>query len=181
MDIIKLVFPNRKYEQNALEFIHEFLQYKSKINGSGGLDSYINNYDGWLEKIKNDLDYENIKPSRVLANTFFAIRMNDNKIIGMINIRHKLNDYLLKNSGHIGYCVRPTERLKGYATIMLKLGIIKCDELNIKNVLVTCDKKNIGSAKTIQKNGGILENEITDSNLAEVVQRYWINVKDNIK
>ena len=76
------------------------------------MDSHLDNYDGWLKKLENDLDYNNIKPDRVPANTYFAIREKDNKIIGMINIRHKLNDYLLERGGHIGYGVRPTERKK---------------------------------------------------------------------
>ena len=38
-----------------------------------------------------------------------------------------------------------------------------------------CDKTNIGSAKAIQNNGGILENEIYVDN--ELIQRYWISLK----
>ena len=104
-----------------------------------------------------------------------AVRESDNKIIGMINIRHYLNDYLMGQSGHIGYGVRPNERQKGYATKMLELGLEKCIELGIDKVLVICDKTNIGSAKTIEKNNGKLENEgINDAGVP--VLRYWVKL-----
>jgi predicted acetyltransferase len=40
--------------------------------------------------------------------------------------------------------------------------------------LITCDKNNIGSAKTIIKNGGVLENEVMED--GEITQRYWIDI-----
>jgi predicted acetyltransferase len=180
MKDVELVEPTKEYEAQSFEYIEEFRSNNSNINGSGGLDRY-NNYDEWLKKLESDLDFDNIKPERVPANTYFLLRHADNKIIGMINIRHRLNDYLLKKGGHVGYGIRPTERQKGYATKLLHLGLLKCMDLGIEKVLVTCDKANIGSAKTIQNNGGILENEILDSELGEIVQRYWINVKDTLK
>ena len=113
-------------------------------------------------------------PSGALGvNTYLAID-ETNKLVGMIDIRHKLNEYLLNYGGHIGYSVRKSERRKGYATEMLKLALEKCKELNIKRVLITCDKNNIASACTILKNGGEFENEIIDGH--EVTQRYWINL-----
>ena len=99
--------------------------------------------------------------------------MIDSKIVGTINIRYKLNDYLLRIGGHIGYGIRPSERCKGYATKMLALALEKCRELGIDKALVTCDKDNLGSAKTIINNGGVLENEYTESD-GNIVQRYWI-------
>ena len=92
-----------------------------------------------------------------------------------MQIRHFLNERLLNYGGHIGDSVRPSERRKGYATEQIRLALEKCKELGIDNVLMDCDKSNIGSAKSIQKNGGILENEIYLEN--ELVQRYWISLK----
>ena len=131
MNKLVLAFPNATYKNDAINFIHEFKNYNSKINGTGALDSFIDNYDGWLLKLANDLDYTNIKSDRVPANTYFSIRKTDGKIVGMVNIRHKLNDYLLEKGGHIGFCVRPTERQKGYATEILFLGLNRCRELGI--------------------------------------------------
>jgi predicted acetyltransferase len=170
---LKLIFPSKEYEKKAFEYVQEFIGFNSEINGTGGLDRY-DNYDEWLLKVKRDLDLPNIPEGRVPANTYFFVRTSDDKIIGMINIRHKLNEFLFNEGGHIGYSIRPTERKKGHATLMLKLGLEKCKELNLNKVLITCDKINAASAKVIQNNNGILENEVYSETFSEVIQRYWI-------
>lgn len=78
--------------------------------------------------------------------------------------------------GNIGYSIRPTERFKGYGTLILKLGLEKCKELNIDKVLITCNKSNVGSYKVIEKNDGILENEFFCEAYNEIVKRYWIHI-----
>ena len=180
MEKLKYIRPTKEYEKEALEYIREFIDYNSKTNGSGKLDEYINNYDGWLENlesIRNIKDDTNSVPSE----TFMLIRESDNKLIGMTNIRLKLNDKLQTRGGHIGYGVRPTERRKGYNSYQFYLALEFCKEKGIDRVLMTCDKKNIDSAKTIENNGGILENEIPDSKDSSItVQRYWIDVDDTI-
>ena len=93
------------------------------------------------------------------------------KIIGAISIRHYLNGNLLNTGGHIGYGIRPSERKKGYAKTMLKMALEKCIELDMKRILITCDKTNIGSAKTILANGGTLENQVAEDD-GNVVQSY---------
>lgn len=175
MSDFRLIYPCKEHENEAHEYIKELVEYKSEINGTGGLQRY-DNYDEWLLKVKGDLDISNILDGRVPASTYFFIRTSDNKIIGMINIRHKLNEFLLNEGGHIGYSVRPTERNKGYATLMLGLGLQKCRELNLNKVLITCNKTNIASAKVIQNNNGILENEVFSQTFSEIIQRYWINL-----
>ena len=109
--------------------------------------------------------------------TYFLLDVDRNRLLGAINIRHYLNDYLLKFGGHIGDGIRPSERGKGYATEMVRLALIECKKLGIDKVLMVCDKSNIASAKTIIKNGGVLENEIIDEN-NKVNQRYWITLKE---
>ena len=107
--------------------------------------------------------------------TFFLLDEERNILLGAVNIRHYLNDYLLKYGGHIGDGIRPSERNKGYATEMIRLALQECVKLGIRKVLIICDKSNIASAKTIIKNGGILENEIVDEK-GRIEQRYWINI-----
>ncbi|MBW5448089.1 GNAT family N-acetyltransferase [Cohnella sp. CFH 77786] len=89
-------------------------------------------------------------------------------------MRHRLNEKLLEIGGHIGYGIRPSERRKGYATEILKQALSKAKDLGISEALVTCDKENIGSAKTIIKNGGLLGSEAVVNGTA--IQRYWIKV-----
>ena len=100
--------------------------------------------------------------------------MKQKRIIGVITIRHTLNDWYLKYGGQIGYTIRPSERNKGYATMLLKEGLKVCKNLNFKKVLLCCDKKNIYSAKTITNNNGILENEVQNDFNGKIIQRYWI-------
>ncbi|MFQ7234951.1 MAG: GNAT family N-acetyltransferase, partial [Enterococcus hulanensis] len=113
----------------------------------------------------------------VVSTTLLAIRKKDQKIIGTIDIRHELNEFLLEFGGHIGFGVRPSERGKGYASEMLRLGLDYCKILGLEKVMVACYKENIASARTIRKNGGVLEREFSHDDGKEV-QVYWINLSD---
>ena len=104
--------------------------------------------------------------------TFFCLDEERNIFVGAVNIRHRLNESLLLNGGHIGDGVRPSERRKGVATRMIALALEECKKLGISEVLMVCDRDNIGSAKSIIKNGGVLENEVEVDGTVE--QRYWI-------
>ena len=172
---LELIFPTKEYKKEVEEYLQEFLDNgENKIAGDGGLDR-IRDFDRWLEKVQNDLSVDTIDKDRIPATLYLTIRKSDRKIVGNLQIRHFLNEKLLNYGGHIGDSVRPSERRKGYATEQIRLALEKCKELGIDNVLMDCDKANIGSAKSIQKNGGILENEIYFGN--ELVQRYWISLK----
>ena len=99
MEKFYLEEPYIKRKNEAIAFINEFYEYKSDINGTGGLQRFLDDYEGWLEKLKKD--YNRIPDeTRVPARTYFLIRKNDNKIVGMINIRLALNKSL-KNMGEI--------------------------------------------------------------------------------
>lgn len=121
-----------------------------------------------------NLEIKNPSDGLVPDSTFFCLDKERNMIVGAVNIRHYLNDSLLLNGGHIGDGVRPSERRKGIATKMIALALDECRKLGIKKVLMVCDKNNVGSAKSIQNNGGILENEVEVDGVVE--QRYWIEL-----
>ena len=108
----------------------------------GGLDRILNeggSYEEWLEKVTKEQSKEYTESiGKVPANTYFTIRESDNKIIGMVNIRHYLNDYLRKFGGHIGYGIRPTERRKGYNKIQLYLTLLKAQKLGLDKVMLGC-------------------------------------------
>lgn len=103
----------------------------------------------------------------------FLLDKDTGRPLRAVNIRHYLNDSLLQEGGHIGDGIRPSERRKGYATEMVRLALVECKKLGIDKVLMICDKDNIGSAKSILKNSGVLENEFVNSD-GEIEQRYWI-------
>lgn len=179
MEKLKLIKPTMEYEQQAYEYIQEFKKYNSNISGSGNLDKYLGRYNEYLELLEQCRT--NPPKNWVKAETFMLIREADNKLIGMINIRLELNEILLKRGGHIGYSVRPTERKKGYNSYQLYKALEYCKEKGLEKVLITCNKENIASAKSIQKYEGVLENEVLDEKTNETVQRYWINLNKVLK
>jgi predicted acetyltransferase len=183
MEKFYLEKPSLERKAEALEYIKEILNVnKSDTDGTNKLKHYLDNYEGWLEKIEND---ERIIPSEesVPSKTFFLIRENDNKIIGMIHIRLTLNKMLADIGGHIGYSIRPTERRKGYNKINLYLGLIECQKNGLEIIMLDCLKDNIGSSKTIEALGGYLvkEEEKNFHDKRVTIQDYNINVNESIE
>lgn len=179
-DELILVIPMKEHKLQAINLIEEVdkidLDPNIRFSGFNSLENYKNNYEEWLDYIKRQLNKETISDGFVTANTFFTVRKSDNKVVGIINIRHELNDYLLNYGGHIGYSILPSERRKGYAYKQLLLGLKVCKKLNIEKVLITCVDYNIGSSKTIEKAGGILENIIFNPDKNTNEKRYWIKI-----
>ena len=122
------------------------------------------------------LELKEATEDRVPDSVFFLLDEDRDRLLGAVNIRHYLNDSLLREGGHIGDGIRPSERRKGYATEMIRLALLECKKLGIDKVLMTCDQDNIGSVRSIVKNGGILENEFVNAE-GHVEQRYWISIK----
>ncbi|MBQ8834832.1 MAG: GNAT family N-acetyltransferase [Oscillospiraceae bacterium] len=128
-------------------------------------------FENYLANLEVKDDSEGLVPD----STFFCLDEARDEFVGAVNIRHYLNDYLLLCGGHIGDGVRPSRRREGVATQMIGMALEECRRLGIDRVLMVCDKSNIGSARSIQKNGGVLENEIEVD--GELQQRYWIELK----
>ena len=168
---MKLVFPTIEHKQAALDFRQEFFNHGEDSIDGGAQLCKAPSYKFWLEVVEAapTLVHETWVPS----STYFAV-VND-KIVGTVNIRHELNDYLINVGGHIGYSVRPTERRKGYATEILRLALEKCRELGIKKALVTCNSDNRGSEKVILKNGGVKESEFLEDS-GTIILRHWIDI-----
>lgn len=177
---MKFVFPNARYEKKAAEFIQEFNDSQSESNGDGGLNYFLQNhhtYQEWLDKINRDIDIANIPEGRVPQFTYFFVREEDDKIVGMIAIRLALNDFLRNEGGHIAYCIRPGERGRGYATQMLKESVIFCNAVGLSDIILSCNKANVASAKVIKNCGGLLSAEFYSNTFHYVIQRYHIKQK----
>ena len=176
--------PSLKRKEEIIEFLDEFIKYKSNINGSGGMDKI---YDGYsfeeaLDRClkKEDEDYAK-SINKCPGKTFLLIREKDNRIVGTINIRWNLDEEMLKFGGHIGYGIRPTERRKGYNKLNLYMGLIEEQKLGVKRVMIDCAVDNIGSNKTIKALGGILERCEIDPYDNVETNVYWINVDDSLE
>jgi len=99
------------------------------------------------------------------------------EVVGFMSFRHELNDWLHQYGGHIGYSVRPTRRRRGYARAGLALVLERARELGLDRVLVTCDDDNVGSYRTIEGAGGVLENTVDAPEPDEPrKRRYWIEL-----
>lgn len=173
MNTLKLILPTTKYKDEIMGYRKEFIENKESMDGTSGLRD-TKSFEEWHNAIIANLKEETVREGLVPSTTYIAISSNDDRLIGMIDIRHRLNDYLLNFGGHIGYSVRKSDRQKGYATEMLALALKECKKMGMKRILLTCDKDNIASAKTILSNGGILENEVEEGDT--ITQRYWINI-----
>lgn len=169
-----LKIPTVEDRDIILDYKEEFEKNKDYLAGTGSINLF-STFEEWFEKVKNDLSEKTCGEGRVPATQYLTFRKSDNKLVGMVQLRHYLNDYLLKFGGHIGDSVRPTERNKGYATEQIRLALLECKKLGLDKVLITCNKNNLASARTIIKNGGVLENELEKSE-NEIFQRYWIKI-----
>ena len=173
MDKIILVKPDLSYADEIIKYKEESLAESPIINGSAGLDRF-SSIEIWFEELKKRSCEDTVPKGLVPSSTYLAVREKDNYIVGMIDIRHYLNEYLTQVGGHIGYGVRKTERNKGYAKQMLKLALEKCKELKIKKVLITCDEDNIASEKVILSVNAKLE-DIRNVD-GENKKRFWIDL-----
>jgi predicted acetyltransferase len=125
---------------------------------------------GHLEACSRGID---LPPGFVAHSTYWLVR-DRSEVVGVSNIRHALTDKLRREGGNIGYGIRPSARRSGFGVTILRKSLERAAELGIANVLVTCGKANLGSARTILRNGGVLDSEEYLSERGEIVQRYWI-------
>lgn len=177
---LKLVTLEKKYQRQLTEMLDEWSTYNKEnpkadrsprvlwMNDYHDFDKYVKDmYDGNLA----------ISMGYVPATTFFLYDDERDIFIGAAHVRHYLNDAIKIFGGHIGDGIRPSERKKGYATKMIGLVLLECKKLGINRVLMTCDWDNIGSAKSIMNNGGVLENELFNEEDGVLEKRFWIDIK----
>lgn len=184
MEKLYLETPTIDRKNDVLDYLEEFVKYNSDLNGMGAIEECLEGipYEECLLELKRRDDPEYVTSiNRCLSKTFLVIRENDDKIVGMINIRYKISKERFEaGASHIGYSIRPTERKKGYAKTALFLGILEEQKLGETKILLDCTVDNIGSNKTIQALGGVLEKTAFDPNDETMTNYYWIDVLDSI-
>lgn len=152
--MVKLVRPTEKLKEQALDFRKEFFDNDEMIINGSELFDKTDDYGDWLKSVTANASIETVKPNWVVTDTFFAV--DDNRIVGIIDLRHTLNNFL-KDLGNCGYSVRPTERRKGYATEMLRQLLDIAKRAGMNELHLSVEKTNEPSVKTIIRNGGVFE------------------------
>lgn len=133
----------------------------------------LEDFPRYVREVEEQARGVNVPEGLVPATTFWL--MVGECIVGTLNLRHTLNEYLAYEGGHIGFCIRPSERRKRYMTRFLRLALDEARRLGLSRVLITCENTNLGSAGVIRACGGVLEDERPSRKHAgEIVQRYWI-------
>lgn len=170
-----LIEPNESFAEQISEYRQEFLDANSSMDGCGPLRRFENPIE-YIAECKKYTSIETVPKDLVVATQFLYIRKSDNRLVGMIQVRHYFNKWLYKYGGHIGYSVRPHEIRKGYATSMLKAVLPYCKEIGLDKILVSCVDDNIGSEKAILNNGGIYESTVYEFGKRRKLKRFWIEL-----
>ena len=170
---MKLIQPTAAYAQQIAAYRQAFLDAGDSLDGSGALRRLADPY-AWLQSCEDMRHPERVPAGYVQATQFIFVREEDDRLVGMLQVRHTLSEYLQRIAGHIGYSVHPDERRRGYAKAMLAAALPFCWQLGLERVLVSCARENEGSRRTILANGGLYENTVYDPDDQEYVERYWI-------
>lgn len=162
----RLVSPSKKFQTEYIQLVRE-----SSIS-SADVDSIDRNFDAHLAKLE---EHKNpTEPERVPQEMLWLI--DDDRFIGYVKIRSKLNEKLRELGGHIGYEILSTERRKGYGTKVLALALKVAKGWGLNEVMLSCDVSNVGSRRIIENNGGILEGEFQTPLWPVPILKYWIKL-----
>ncbi|KOP67416.1 GCN5 family acetyltransferase [Bacillus sp. FJAT-18019] len=170
---VNLVKPSAEFKDEYLSFYQDWKDSQEDMV-PWVIARDPGDFDDMLQFLNNNEQGINIPEGWVKDSTYWLVT-ESKRVVGAVNIRHKLSEKLFNSGGHIGYGIRPSERQKGYATQLLSLALEKAKDLGISKVLVVCDADNMGSKKTILKNGGIQDTDYMEED-GNIVNRFWISI-----
>lgn len=170
-----LLRPDESSSAQYEDYRREFLESGDSMDGTGPMRR-IESGREWLAHVRSYESPDTLPAGKVLATQYLLVRESDGKLLGMLQLRHYLNDYLARIAGHIGYSVRPSERRKGYAKRMLAMALDEAKKLGLDRVMISCAVDNEGSRRTILANGGVFHSTVWDEEDQETLERYWIEL-----
>lgn len=174
-EALRLVIPDESLLAEADAYKQAMQAAENSMDGTGSL--YCMDAAAWLDNCRALQREETCPVGWAPATQYVCVRERDGRIVGMIDLRHRFNDFLREYGGNIGYSVRPDERCKGYAKWMLAQVLQEARKAGMTRVLITCDADNEASRRTIEANGGEFERETFLPEDALTLRRYWIETK----
>lgn len=175
---MKLIEPSMAYDRQIQAYRSEFLSAGDSMDGCGSLRRFEST-EAWLVWLRDGKDPKTVPAGLVPSTQYLYVRESDGKIVGMLQIRHCLNELLERYAGHIGYSVAPSERRKGYAKAMLKEALAVCRSMGLTKVLLSCRPDNEGSRRTILSNGGVYESTVYWPERSVTLEKYWIDLSQD--
>lgn len=174
-----LVLASPAFARSYVEALREgFRRGDQAAMKPGEIDKIEADFDAFVAKLTLQTGDIVLPNGEVIPKVPFDVYwlVDGETFIGEAGVRYSLNDWLLKIGGHVGYGIRPTFQRKGYGKLILKLALVVLRDRSIDKALVTCYDHNIGSARIIEANGGVLENLIDDPRGGGKSRRYWIDL-----
>jgi predicted acetyltransferase len=171
---VRLVQPSMDYREQYLQFYEDWRRSGEDMV-PWVIEKEPEHFQAMVDFLYSQDSEEKVSYGEWVPHSTYWLLDSRNTVLGAVNIRHRLNQHLYNCGGHIGYGVCPSERRKGYATLILSFALEKTRELGLKKVLVVCDQGNTASERTIIKNGGVFDSEYIEEN-GNVVRRFWIDL-----
>lgn len=176
---MELVLPSVEYQDSFIKAVKEAKADTEFRRHNGwyhelSISDLESNFGSYVEKKKSQAVGKNLPEGYVPQTVYWLV--DTGEFIGSVRVRHALNEHLKLIGGHIGYNIRPSKRRAGYGSKILELALPKARELGIKAALLTCDATNVASRKIIEKNGGVLENQVLNPETGVEKLRFWITL-----
>jgi len=175
MDQLMLLKPTKDYAEQIFNYRQTFIMQGDALDGTGSLYR-MPDPEEWLQQVEDLSKPETTPENWDVTSQYICVRPFDNALVGMILVRHTLNDYLQLCGGHVEYSVLPQERKKGYGTWMLKNVLPYCREFGIEKVLLACEPQNEGGRKVICNNGGVSLGRVFDPEYEIEMERFVIDL-----
>ena len=175
MDQLMLLKPDKQYAEGIFQYRSAFIAAGEPMDGTGSLYR-MPDPEEWLRQVEDLSRPETTPEEWVPTSQFLCVRPYDNRLVGMIQLRHTLNEYLEQFGGHVEFSVLPDERGKGYATWMLKNVLRYTKDHAISHVLLACEPRNAAAKRVIERNGGVYLDTVLDPEYEIELDRYTIDV-----